>query len=819
MESIIADLHVHSRFSRATSNKLDLENLEKYAKIKGVELLGTGDFQHPEWSKEVNELEERKGILYSKTGFPFILQTEISLIYTQDGKGRRIHHVILCPGKEEGDKVTDFLKSKGRIDYDGRPIFGFSSVELVDELKKISKDIEIIPAHCLLPDSKINTQNSVKEIREIKKGDKVLTHKGRCRKVEEVYKRKYFGKILEIVPSCLKIGAWFTPEHPIYAIKSYKNCKNVPHTICKPSCRYIRRNCKIRAFENYSPDWIQVKDLEKGDIVLYPRKRYTKNLDKLDLSKFLKNFYAEKEFIKPRNAKIFLKNIPIKKKIFISQNFCRLIGYYLAEGDISKNHVGFSFNENEKKYLDDLKKTLFEIFGKYLRIKEVKEDSKGISLLIYSKILYEFFKYFYKGDTYRSHTKKIPAWMINLPKSKIEQLILGWWRGDKGVTTSVYLMNQFKNLFIKLGIIPSIDMMSTKNIKKIRKKKPSFIKGRYIKANKNCYYFRFLCSFEGWEDLFKYSEFKKFKTKISRRRGWIDEKFIYLPIIEINKKNYKGEVYNLEVKQDSSYLTENLAVHNCMTPWFGIFGSKGGFNSLKECFQEKTKEINAVESGISADIEMLRKFSFLNSKSIISSSDLHSFWPWRIGRESTIFNLENKNKLNYKDIIKQIRENSFLGTIETYPSYGRYHFDGHRKCNFSCSPSETKKLKGMCPKCGKPLTVGVDYRVEELADQKSEVKKKVYELIPLHELIAVSKASSLSTKKTWNTYNQLIDNFGNEFNILLNASKEEILKVVPNDNLLADLIIKNRNNKIKIKPGYDGEYGELDIGEKQERLF
>lgn len=399
-QQIIADLHIHSRFARATSRNIDIPNLVKYAKIKGINLLGTGDFQHPEWSKELNNLEERDGLLYYQD-FPFLWQTEISLMYSQGGKGRRIHHVILAPNREVVEQITEFLKTKGRLDYDGRPIFGFSSIELVEEMERISKDIEIIPAHC-------------------------------------------------------------------------------------------------------------------------------------------------------------------------------------------------------------------------------------------------------------------------------------------------------------------------------------------------------------------------------------------------------------------------------MTPWFGIFGSKGGFDSLKEAFGDKEENIHAVESGMSADPEMLRKFSFLHNKSVVSFSDSHSFWPWRLGRESTVFSGE----LIYKSILKQIRENSFLATIETEPSYGRYHWDGHRNCNFSCSPEETRKLKGICPKCGKLLTIGVEYRVEELTDQNSEEhpnKKPYYKLLPLHELIALSNGSSLNSKKTWATYNEILERFGNEFNILLNVEREKLDRYM--NEKLTGLIITNREGKIKVRPGYDGEYGKALLKEKQKTLF
>jgi len=401
---IISDLHIHSRFSRACSKNLSIENLEKYALIKGINLLGTGDFTHASWFKELDALEERDGLLFTKTGFPFLWQTEISLMYSKGGKGRRIHYVMLAPNKEIVKQITSWLGSKGRLDYDGRPIFGFSSIELVDAMQSISKDIEIIPAHI-----------------------------------------------------------------------------------------------------------------------------------------------------------------------------------------------------------------------------------------------------------------------------------------------------------------------------------------------------------------------------------W--------------------------------------------TPWFGIFGSQTGFDSLKECFEDKTDKIHAIETGMSSDPEMNWRIKELNDKSIISSSDSHSFWPWRLGRESTIFT----GKLSYENILKQIRENSFKATIETDPGYGKYHYDGHRNCGFSCSPKEAEKLKGICPKCGKPLIIGVENRVEKLADNPlgfmPKNAKPFYKLLPLQELIALSKASTLASKKTWLVYNQLIEKFQNEFNILLHVDKLELAKALPGDEQLVQLIIDNRIANIRVQPGFDGQYGLPLLKEKQEKLL
>ena len=150
---IVADLQIHSRFSRATSSSITLKNLEKYARLKGISLLGTGYFTHPEWLKELKgELtEDGSGILTSRSGFKFVLQGEISNIYTQDGRGRRIHTLLLAKSFDVVEHINAALLRKGRLDYDGRPMFGFSCIELVEMMKGIDQDIEVIPAHVWTP--------------------------------------------------------------------------------------------------------------------------------------------------------------------------------------------------------------------------------------------------------------------------------------------------------------------------------------------------------------------------------------------------------------------------------------------------------------------------------------------------------------------------------------------------------------------------------------------------------------------------------------------------------------------------------------------
>jgi len=410
-KDIIADLHIHSKYSRATSKDLDIENLVKWARIKGVNMLGTGDFTHPIWLKELKEkLKEDKGILWyedEKGKFPFILSSEISLIFSQEGKGRRVHLVFLAPSFEVVDKINCFLDNKGRRDYDGRPIFGISCIDFVMEMRNISKDIEIIPAHI-----------------------------------------------------------------------------------------------------------------------------------------------------------------------------------------------------------------------------------------------------------------------------------------------------------------------------------------------------------------------------------W--------------------------------------------TPWFGVFGSKGGFYDLEKAFGDQKQYIHAIETGISSDPEMNWRVKDLENISIISFSDLHSFWPWRLAREATIFNGDIE-EISYKDILEQIRNNSFKATIETEPSYGKYHWDGHRNCGFSCAPEKTEELKGICPKCNKSLIVGVESGIKKRADlpvgSLPSKAKPFFKILPLHELIAFYLECGINTKKVWEIYNNLIEKFGNEFNILLKIDRGELIKALPNNEKLVQLIIDNRIANLKIQPGYDGEYGKIVLKENQSKLF
>jgi len=255
------------------------------------------------------------------------------------------------------------------------------------------------------------------------------------------------------------------------------------------------------------------------------------------------------------------------------------------------------------------------------------------------------------------------------------------------------------------------------------------------------------------------------------------------------------------------------------TPWFSVFGSSSGFDSLEECFKEQAKHIFAIETGLSSDPPMNWRLRQLDRIALLSNSDLHSAWPWRLGREANVFELP---KLSYDELFDAIRtkdQKRFLFTIEVDPGYGKYHFDGHRACGLSFEPDKAKEMRNRCPNCGRRLTIGVQHRVDDLADRPAGFVPSdaipFKSLLPLHELLAKLLNAEVASQRVWREYNKLIAAFGNEFSVLLESPLEELTKVSGRG--IAEIIIRNRLGQIKVKPGYDGVYGEPVFGEEEEK--
>jgi uncharacterized protein (TIGR00375 family) len=253
-----------------------------------------------------------------------------------------------------------------------------------------------------------------------------------------------------------------------------------------------------------------------------------------------------------------------------------------------------------------------------------------------------------------------------------------------------------------------------------------------------------------------------------------------------------------------------LVPAHAWTPWFSVFGANSGFDSLDECFGEQRRFITAIETGLSSDPGMNWRISALDRITLISNSDAHS--PATIGREANCFDCD----LNYYEIISAIKNKDpkrFLSTIEFFPEEGKYHFDGHRNCKVLFSPKETRIHKGICPVCGKKLTVGVMSRVEELADRPEGYKPAdaipAVHLIPLREIIAEALEIGVDTVGVEKEYFMMVEKGGSEYAVLLDLPPEELAHIA--SARVLEGIMRVREGKVRIIPGYDGVFGKIQL--------
>lgn len=265
-----------------------------------------------------------------------------------------------------------------------------------------------------------------------------------------------------------------------------------------------------------------------------------------------------------------------------------------------------------------------------------------------------------------------------------------------------------------------------------------------------------------------------------------------------------------------------LVPAHAWTPWFSVFGSMSGFDTLEECFGDHTKHIFAIETGLSSDPAMNWRLSKLDKIAFISNSDSHSLE--RIGREANVFD----TGLSYTGIMEALRSRDpkkFLLTIEFFPEEGKYHYDGHRVCNIVWEPAQTKKNNGKCSVCGKPVTVGVVNRVDALADRPlrqsegvgaglarqivSEGRVPFVNLVTLDKIIGDALDVGPASKSVKKEYDKLIKACRSEFNILMNVESKDLAGVASPE--IIEGINRVRAGKLHIRPGYDGEYGEINI--------
>jgi uncharacterized protein (TIGR00375 family) len=250
------------------------------------------------------------------------------------------------------------------------------------------------------------------------------------------------------------------------------------------------------------------------------------------------------------------------------------------------------------------------------------------------------------------------------------------------------------------------------------------------------------------------------------------------------------------------------------TPWFSLFGSNSGFDAIEECFEEMTPFIFALETGLSSDPPMNWRLSALDRYALVSNSDAHS--PSRLGREANVFDTD----FSYKGLVDALRSKNpdrFLHTIEFFPEEGKYHYDGHRKCGVVFSPRESLLHKDICPKCGKKLTIGVMHRVEELADREEgarpPLKVPYKNLIPLNEVIAAAIEKTPECQSVWDIYFRLVHEFGNEHAILTETPIPDLARFQPER--ISQGIARMRKGAVRIAPGHDGFYGQINLFEKE----
>lgn len=267
------------------------------------------------------------------------------------------------------------------------------------------------------------------------------------------------------------------------------------------------------------------------------------------------------------------------------------------------------------------------------------------------------------------------------------------------------------------------------------------------------------------------------------------------------------------------------------TPWFSLYGSQSGFDSILDCFQDLTGYIYAIETGLSSDPAMNWRIEELEDRQLVSFSDAHS--PEKIGREATVFDLKELSFEAISNAIKGEGEDKIDFTIEFYPEEGKYHYSGHRNCKVIYSPKEIKNKGSICPVCGKTLTVGVMSRVESLASQnvETEAKKDQYGvrwikdkkgkrppyvmMVPLMEILSEVFEVGVNTQTVEGEYEKLVNQFGSEFDVLLKTPLKDIESHFPKE--VSQAISKVRGGDIFIKPGYDGVFGEVKIWKDEDK--
>ena len=766
----IADFHIHSKYSRATSPQMDLEHLDEAARQKGIRLMGTGDFTHLDWFNSLKErLEPAEPGLFklknSDSGTRFILTVEISNIYSKNGKVRKIHNLIFAPSFEAAEKINVQLGWIGNLRADGRPILGLDSKELAKIVLNTCENCFIVPAHLWTPyfgllgsklgfdsveecfedyskyiyavetglscydkNTEVLTNNGWKKFSEVQNNDEICTLNPNNNKIEfqkpiKKFAYNYKGKMYRLKTK--RVDLLVTPNHKLFV---------------KPG---DIRNSKPFLLKEAHFLFRKLKQFKKDGIWIGKNEEYF-TLPAVKIKHGNQNWtgFRDKEE----------KQIPMK-------SWLKFFGFWIAEGCASEGKDGdynIFLSSGNRKSLSEMKK-LLEKFGY-----NAYRDDKRKRIRVRDYQLFHYLKQFGK-----SHDRFIPLEIKSLSKELLEILFKYYLKGDghvygranKGLmasTSSVHLRDNLQEIALKIGISAYYKLDRKKGTllrsltykNKTYKQRNDTWKIYFIRRNKH---------------LVSPSTIKKWKYIES----WID---------------FKGKVFSVAVPNHIVYVRRNG-----IPVWCG-----------------------------NSDPPMNWRLSALDKITLISNSDAHSLS--KLGREANVFDTE----LSYPAIIEAIKQKDpqkFLYTIEFFPEEGKYHFDGHRNCDISLSPAETKKYNGICPVCGRPLTVGVLSRVEQLADRpegfKPEAAIPYKSLIPLAEIIAEVLGVGVGTKEVEKEYKSLIEKFASEFNVLLDVAISDLKSVTLPE--IAEAISRVREGKVKVEPGYDGVYGKIRIFSEEEK--
>jgi len=771
----IADFHLHSKYSRATSINMDLENLDKWAMIKGIKVLGTGDFTHPEWLKNLKEnLEPAEPGLFklkphqnfgggSETRF--ILTAEISCVYSKAGKVRKIHIIVFAPSFKIVEEINTRLAWIGNLKADGRPILGLDAKELVKIVLNVSEDCLIVPAHVWTPwfgifgsktgfdsieecfedyakyihavetglscydeKTEVLTNNGWKKFSEVQDSDEICTlnpdnHQIEFQKPIRKFVYDYKGKMYRLKTK--RVDLLVTPNHKLFVAN--RNFHKPPRFSLKEAKFLFHKG------KRFKKDGLWI-----GKSVEY----FTLPAVKMNWGS---RYISGGSRIKPA------KKIPIKP-------WLKFFGFWLAEGwtneDRAKGRNAYNVClSNRNNTLLTEMKSILESFGY-----NVYWDKKtNNTLRVRNYQLFHYLRQFGK-----CWDKFIPPEIKSLSKELLEiffeYYIKGdghiYGRGGKGLsvtTSSIRLRDDLQEIALKMGMSAYYKLLREKG--SIFQSPGYDYKRKYRQRNNtwNIYFIRRNLHSVSLSEIKRYGH----------TESWVD---------------FNGKVYSLAVPNHVIYVRRNG-----IPVWCG-----------------------------NSDPPMNWRLSALDKITLISNSDAHS--GAHIGREANVFDTE----ISYQAIIDAIKSKNsqkFLYTIEFFPQEGKYHYDGHRLCGISLSPQESKKSGNICPICGRPLTIGVLNRVEELSDRPEGFKPEnaipFKRLVPLEEIIADALGVMTGAKQVKEEYKSLIDKFGSEFNILIDVFPSELEAATLPE--IAEGIIRVREGRVFVEPGYDGVYGKIRI--------